>query len=58
MKVQTQDGTEFHVNPNCIMTAHDDGGDHLITFVDGSTEVVDKNSFDRIVAWMDRIPHA
>ena len=50
----SEDKETYHINPYLIVSVHEYNGRYLLKTVDGDTNNIDRESYDRIVAWMER----
>ena len=44
----------YHINPNLVISVYKRNGRYFLNTVDGDINNIDRESYDRIVAWMEQ----
>lgn len=50
----TESKETYHINPCSVVSVHEHNGRYFLNTVDGDINNIDRESYDRIVAWMER----
>ena len=50
----TESKETYHINPHLVISVYKRNGHYILNTVGGETNNIDRESYDRIVAWMEK----
>ena len=45
----------YHINPYAIVSVREDDGWYFMDVADGSTRQIDRDSYQRVIAWLEQV---